>query len=373
MRSRLFVDTDWVLTRNGNECENVRVYIRMPEGCLTSKRKLVAELAGVSEATVSRVMSGVGPIREETRRRVLDAAERLGYTPSAIARSFVTQRSGNIGVMLPVVPKVHLFSAYYFSEILSGIGHAVEKRGYHLLLQFRQADAAPDYESVFRMRKVDGLLALGAKNDDADALHALQAQGWPFCVVGQRFDAPFDQVDADHASGGRLVAEHLLAAGTKRIALVNGPASFSNSVDRRTGFVERLREAGVGLDPSLEFAGNYSRKSGYALAEALYERRSEFDAVFAANDRMAIGLMQGLKERGFRAGADYALVGYDDSDASRTTDPPLTTVHVPFFEMGVRAAERLLDRIAGDNEEGGPSEEERLETKLVTRDSSRLS
>jgi len=342
------------------------------EGCLTSKRKQVAELAGVSEATVSRVLSGVGPIREETKRRVLDAAERLGYTPSAIARSFVTQRSGNVGVMLPVVPKVHLFSAYYFSEILSGIGHAVERRGYHLLLQFRQADAAPDYESVFRMRKVDGILVLGARNDDAEALRALHKRDWPFCVVGQRFDAPYDGVDADHATGGRLAAGHLLEAGAKRIALVNGPASYSNSVDRRNGFVDRLRESGVQLDPSLEFAGNYSRKSGYALAETLYARRSDFDAVFAANDRMAIGLMQGLKERGLRAGADYALVGYDDSDASRTTDPPLTTVHVPFFEMGYRAAERLLDRISGDNVQVGPREE-RLETRLVTRESSRLS
>ncbi|WP_238392362.1 LacI family DNA-binding transcriptional regulator [Paenibacillus antri] len=344
------------------------------EGWLTSKRKQVAELAGVSEATVSRVMSGVGPIREETKRRVLEAADRLGYTPSAIARSFVTQRSGNVGVMLPVVPKVHLFSAYYFSEILSGIGHAVEKRGYHLLLQFRQADAAPDYESAFRMRKVDGCLILGAKSDvsEARALRTLHEQGWPFCVVGQRFDEPYDQVDADHREGGRLVAEHLLDSGRKRIALVNGPASFSNSVDRRDGFVDRLRSGGVKFDESLEFTGNYSRKSGYALAETLYERRGEFDAVFAANDRMAIGLMQGLKERGLRAGADYALVGYDDSDASRTTDPPLSTVHVPFFEMGVRAAERLLDGIAGDTEEAGPSAQ-RLETRFVTRESSRLS
>jgi len=336
-----------------------------------SKRKQVAELAGVSEATVSRVMSGVGPIREETRRRVLDAAERLGYTPSAIARSFVTQRSGNIGVMLPVVPKVHLFSAYYFSEILSGIGHAVEKRGYHLLLQFRPADAPPDYESVFRMRKVDGCLILGAKSDEADALEALHERDWPFVVVGQRFDAPYDQVDADHRAGGRLVAEHLLAAGRTRMAVVNGPPAFSNTVDRFDGFVDRLRASGVELDPSLVYTGNYSRKSGYALAETLYARRGAFDALFAANDRMAIGLMQGLKERGLKAGVDYALVGYDDSDASRTTDPPLSTVHVPFFEMGVRAAERLLDRIAGETEETGPLAQ-RLQTRFVARESSRL-
>ncbi|MCI3919200.1 LacI family transcriptional regulator [Paenibacillus sp. TRM 82003] len=333
----------------------------------------MAELAGVSEATVSRVLSGVGPMREETKRRVLEAAERVGYTPSAIARSFVLQRSGNLGVMLPAVPHGRLFSAYYFSEILSGIGRAVERQGYHLLLQFRAADGRPDYASAFRSRKVDACLVLGATNDaaEAEALAELHRNGFPFCVVGQRFDAPYSQVDADHVGGSRSAVEHLLAAGHRRIALVNGPNSYSNSVDREHGYETALRDAGAEPNPALRFSGDYSRTSGAALAEALYARRSEFDAVFAANDRMAIGLMQGLKERGWVAGADYALIGYDDSDSSRVTDPPMSTVRVPFFEMGRLAAERLLSRLSGDAEQEAPFVET-LATKLVVRDSSRL-
>lgn len=358
------------------------------EGCPTSKRRQVAELAGVSEATVSRVLSGVGPIREQTRRRVLEAAERLGYTPSAIARSFATQRSGNIGVILPVVPKVRLFSAYYFSEILSGIGHAVERRGFSLLLQFRSADEEPDYGAVFRARKVDGCLILGATSAEADrkSLQAMYERGWPFCVIGQRCEELYDQVDADHENGARNAASRLLDAGYRRIALVNGPPVYSNSVDRGNGFAGAHRAAGLAPDETLQFTGNYSRKSGYALAEALYERRGAFDAVFAANDRMAIGLMQGLKERGLMAGEHYALIGCDDSDASRATDPPLTTVHVPFFEMGVRAAELLLSRIAGEAPESSseaseapkapearrpPGVAEKLATTLVVRESTR--
>jgi len=338
-----------------------------------SKRKQVAELAGVSEATVSRVLNGVGPIREETRRRVLEAAERLGYTPSAIARSFVLQRSGNIGVVLPVVPGVRLFSSYYFSEILSGIGHALTRRGYHLLVQFRAADEPPDYGSAFRMRKVDGCIVLGATADEAQerALSELREEGWPFCVVGQRFETPFPLVDADHVTGSRLAVEHLLASGLRRIAFVNGPAAYSNSVDRARGFEDALRAAGLDPEGAMRFEGNYSRKSGVTLARALYERRSEFDAVFAANDRMAIGLMQGLKERGLQAGEHYALVGYDDSDASRSTDPPLTTVHVPFYEIGLRAAERVLDQIEGEDVEAAP-QAELLDTRLVVRASSLL-
>jgi LacI family transcriptional regulator len=344
-----------------------------PTGTSTSKRKQVAELAGVSEATVSRVLSGVGPMREETKRRVLEAAERIGYTPSAIARSFVLQRSGNIGVMLPVVPNVHLFSAYYFSEILSGIGHAVEQRGYHLLLQFRSASDRPDYASAFQMRKVDGCIILGAKSDEAEgsALSRLHENDWPFCIVGQRFEGPYCQVDADHVYGSRQAVEHLTSSGHRRIALVNGPDTYSNSIDRRLGYEAALRDAGIAMDTSLCFEGNYSRKSGYALAERLNARKESFDAVFAANDRMAIGLMQGLKEKGLLAGRHYALIGYDDSEASRVTDPPMTTVHVPFFEMGRLAAERLLNRITGEDEPGEPFTE-RLATTLVVRESSRL-
>jgi LacI family transcriptional regulator len=338
----------------------------------TSKRKLVADLAGVSEATVSRVLSGVGPMREETKRRVLEAAEQIGYTPSAIARSFVLQRSGNIGVVLPIVPNVHLFSAYYFSEILSGIGHAVEQHGYHLLLQFRSAEARPDYASAFQMRKVDGCIILGSRSDEAeaDALAHLYENGWPFCVVGQRFDSPYCQVDANHVDGSRQAIEHLTAAGHKRIALVNGPSVYSNSIDRRRGYEDALRSAGIAIDETLCFQGNYSRKSGYSLAAQLYARKGAFDAVFTANDRMAIGLMQGLKENGMQPGRDYALIGYDDSEASRVTEPPMSTVHVPFFEMGRLAAERLLRSIAEDK--GGEPFREQLATTLVVRDSSRL-
>ena len=335
-------------------------------------------MAGVSEATVSRVLSGTGPVREETRRKVLAAAEQVGYTPSAIARSFVTQRSGNIGVVLPVVPKVHLFSAYYFSEILSGIGHAVERLGYSLLLQFRQTDAAPDYGGAFRSRKVDGMLILGATSAEPEkaALKELHDNGWPFVVVGQRYDEPYDQADADHVAGARQAVAHLLEKGRRRIAFINGPHVYSNSLDRLRGFEEAHRRAGVSYDASLMFLGNYSRKSGYELAGELYARRGDFDAVFAANDRMAIGLMQGLAERGLMAGQDYALVGYDDSEASRSTLPPLSTVRVPFFEMGRRAAERLVSNIEGSGEGAGPTEADgpvniTLETELIVRESSR--
>jgi len=336
-----------------------------------SKRKQVAELAGVSEATVSRVFCGDGSVREQTKRKVLEAAKQVGYTPSAIARSFVLQRSENIGVVLPVLPKVHLFSAYYYSEILSGIGHEVKRRGYSLLVQFHQTGEKPRYVEDFRKRKIDASIILGitTREEDEQALAVLHEAGYPFCIVGGRTPHPYNQVDADHVNGSKMAIRHLLESGFRRIAFVNGPLDYSNSIDRLRGVESALTEAGLKMQ-ALYLQGNYSRTSGYELAEQLYEARHSFDAVFAANDRMAIGLMQGLKERGMEAGRDYALVGYDDSEASRVTNPPMTTVRVPFFEMGRLAAERLIRMI----DEGGKNDPftEKLDVELIVRRSSQL-
>lgn len=341
-----------------------------------SDRKKVAQLAGVSEATVSRVLNGVGSVREETKQKVIAAAQQIGYTPNSIARSFVLQKSENLGVVLPVLPKVHLFSAYYYSEILSGIGYVAERRGYSLLVQLYPAGEKPHYETAFQKRKIDGCIILGSKQDERElqSLQVLKESGYPFCIVGGRTDLPYSEVDADHVTGSKSAVQHLLAAGHRRIVFVNGPLEYSNSYDRLHGVKQALDEGGIGGDAAIFLQGNYSRKSGYALSDQLYEARHSFDAVFAANDRMAIGLMQGLRERGMYAGKDYALVGYDDSEASRVTDPPMTTVHVPFFEMGRLAAERLIDQINSGSPRDRRIEpfKEMLSTELIVRESSRM-
>ncbi|OME76293.1 LacI family transcriptional regulator [Paenibacillus sp. FSL A5-0031] len=338
-------------------------------------RKEVAKLAGVSEATVSRVMNSVGPIKEETRERVLQAAAELGYVPNALAQQFARRKSGNIGVILPFVPKVHLFSTYYFSEILSGIGETAKRCGYDLLLIFREPDGARDYAKLFRTHKIDACIVLGSQNvpEERAALAELKAENFPFCLVNQRFDAEhYRTVDADHVSGSKAAVSHLLSQGSRRIAFVNGPLQYSNSADRQEGYKAALMEAGLAYEPSLIYHGNYSRKSGAELAEQLAEQIKEgnIDAVFAANDRMAIGLMQRLRELGVEAGEHYALVGYDDSDGSRIISPRLSTVAVPFYEMGKLAAARLLD--PDQKTETTDSQTDVLPVSLITRETSRL-
>jgi DNA-binding LacI/PurR family transcriptional regulator len=330
-------------------------------------RKDVALAAGVSEATVSRVLNGIGPMREDTKRRVLQVVSELNYHPNAIAQSFARRRSGNLGVIMPYVPKVHLFSTHYFAEILSGIGEAVQQKGYDLLLLFRSSEDEYDYITPYYSHKVDACIILGA-NDTAGttkALMQLSEQKLPFCLVNQHFAGKnYNEIDADHVKGSYEAVKHLLSKGYRRIAFLNGSLQYSNSRDRLEGYRMALTEAGVHIIGENIFEGNYSRTSGLHAAQAVYERREDIDAVFAANDRMAIGLMQGLRELGIHIGTEMPIVGYDDSDAARLSDLPLTTVHVPFYEMGKMAADKLL-QVLGETER--MPFQEKLATHLVIR------
>ncbi|MBM7569129.1 LacI family transcriptional regulator [Paenibacillus sacheonensis] len=336
-------------------------------------RKKVAALAGVSEATVSRVLSGGGAVKEETAKRVIEAAQQLNYVPSALAQRFALRKSGNLGVILPMLPKVNLFSTYYFSEVLSGIGMTAKQRGYDLLLLFREPHEPRDYANLFRTQKIDGCVILGAQDVPSEraALTELQEGGYPFCLVNQRFEGEaYNSVDADQQAGSRDAARHLLTQGFRSICFLNGPSVYSNSQDRLQGYRDALEEAGLAFDPVQVLTGNYSRKSGYLQAKAVAAlvRERKIDAVIAANDRMAIGLLQGLKELGIRVGDEVALIGCDDSDLVRMTDPPLTSIRVPFFEIGCEAASRLLDLVT--NAEGSGSFDVKLPVKLIERASS---
>mgnify|MGYP001337985018 CR=1 FL=1 len=335
----------------------------------------MAKLAGVSEATVSRVLNGVGPVKEATKQRVLAAAAELGYVPNALAQQFARKKSGNLGVVLPHMAKVSLFSTYYFSEMLSGIGSEVQASSNDLLLLFREADQPRNYAALFQSQKIDALIVLGASDipQDRTALEELAREGYPFCVLNQRYgprggESPFLTVDADHWSGSQEAVRHLIDIGCSKIAFINGPEQYSNSIDRREGYLSVLMQSGLPSEQQLMLTGNYSRKSGYELAEQLAEliQSGRADSVFAANDRMAIGAMQGLREHGLEAGRDYALCGYDDADAARMASPQLTSVAVPFQEMGGKAASLLL---GSDNAGADASRSVVLPVRLVARES----
>lgn len=311
-------------------------------------RKDVAKLAGVSEATVSRVMNNVGPIKKETREKVLQAAEQLGYELNALAQQLARQKSGNLGVVLPHVPKVHLFSTYYFSEILSGIAEVARKENVDLLMVFQDPAKQRDYTKLFRSKKIDSCIILGSTDSEQEraALQELTDNSFPFVIINQRYtDTPFRFVDGDHEYGSYLAVTHLLEQGSKKVALLNGPEQYSNSIDRYNGYVRALQEHKISLQENWLVKGNYSRRSGINAAEQLAAliNNGEIDSIFAANDRMAIGAMEGLAVHQLEAGKHYRIIGYDDSDGAKIVTPKLSSVSVPFYEMGVKAASMLLD------------------------------
>ncbi|MDH6427128.1 LacI family transcriptional regulator [Paenibacillus sp. PastH-3] len=321
------------------------------------------------------MLNNVGPIKEDTKERVLAAALKLGYTPSSLAQSFARRRSGNLGVVMPYLPKARLFSTYYFSEILSGIGSKAREEGYDLLMLFRNAEEPMDYNELFKMRKIDACIVLGAKEEPGElaSLRRLKEEDHPFCLINQHFAGEaFHEVDADHVEGSWQAAKHLLEQGFTRIAFLNGPESYSNSRDRLTGYARALAEVNLSVDSSLLFEGNFSRKSGIIAAKEMLPLLNEIDAIMAANDRMAIGLQQGLQELGIPRDRLPAIVGYDDSEAAELTTPALSSVRVPFYELGELAAAQIIE-LLGNNlaEVPVPAVQIKLPTELVIRASSK--
>lgn len=316
------------------------------------KRIDVAKLAGVSEATVSRVFNNVLPLKEETKRKVLEAAAALNYHPNALAQSFATGKSGNIGVIVPYLSKVHLLSTYYFSEILSGISEVLAENNYHLLLIYQSPEKQKDYVQLFQSQKIDGCIILGARNapDDIAAIQRLHEIELPYCLVNQTFsDHPFNSIDAEHYEGSFNAVSFLLEKSFRKIAFLNGPPEYSNSFERLKGYQDALNKFGILPNSNWLFQGNYSRTSGIKAAAEMAEHMPELDAVFAGNDRMAIGLMQGLEQYDFKVGRDYALLGYDDSDVSKIIHPQLSSVKVPFFDLGRISAEKIVGILSTGN------------------------
>ena len=352
--------------------ENERVYILFLGGDTVANRKDVATLAGVSEATVSRVFNNSGPLREETKQKVLQAAEQLNYHPNAIAQSFARGKSNNIGVIVPYFQKVDPMNTHYFSELVSGIGTKLGESGYGLLLLFQSPDEPIDYVKLFQTQKVDGCIILGSKDvpGELEALEKLHQLSLPYCLVDQIFlGYSFHSIGADHVNGGFQAVSSLLRKGYEHIIFLNGPLEFSNSADRLKGYEAALNHENIPFMPKLLFQGNYSRTSGYQAAISIAPLLREIKAIFAANDRMAIGLMQGLSDHGYLAGRDYSLIGYDDSEISRMTNPPLSTVNVPLFAMGQLAAEKVLQALSQTRME---PINERLPVTFIERASSQV-
>lgn len=307
----------------------------------------VASRAGVSRATVSRVVNGSPKVNADIRRAVEAAVLELGYVPNRAARSLVTRRSDSIGLIIAEPTNV-LFSDPFFPRLLRGISAALTARDLQLVLLMpaspSETDRTADYLTAGH---VDGVLVVSLHDDDP--LPTRLAEAHIPMVLSPRPRRPISvsYVDVDNRGGAHGAVAHLIARGRKVIATVAGPSDMAPGVDRLAGYRDALVDAGLGTDPKLEVVADFSQAGGASAMERLLAARPDIDAVFAASDLMAAGALAALTAAGRRVPHDVALVGFDDSPVATTTQPALTSVRQPIEEMGHEMARLLIDAIEG--------------------------
>lgn len=305
----------------------------------------LARQVGVHPSTVSRALNGAAGARlsPATRARILALAAQTGYRPNRLARSLKTQRTHLLGVLVPDI------SNPFFAILLRAVEQATRAAGYSVILCNTDDDPAhfAQHLRVLSEGHVDGLLVATARRGDP-TLALLPTLGLPYVLVNRRGDRDDEAfVVADDATGGRLVAEHLVALGHRRIAHIAGPPDASSTATRLAAFRARLAELGVPLADRLVVPGGLTEEAGERGMAALLalpaaERPT---AVFAANDLVAIGAMAVARAAGLRLPVDLSVVGYNDIPLAARVAPTLTTVRVPLGEMGRRASELLIRRL----------------------------
>ncbi len=325
----------------------------------------VARVAGVHPGTVSRALNPEtrGLVNERTAERVLDAAKELGYRPNPIARGLRTNRSHTIGVLVPDLMNP------LFAAVVRGIEDGLRDGGYTPLIA--NTDNDTDRERVafeaMSARQVDGFIAATATRD-----HWLLADAVPLgakvVLVNRRVDSDaLPAVTGDDHEGVRLAVEHLTALGHRRIAHLAGSQALYTGWSRHQGFVDAMLAARLEPDRSLiVFSEVFTEREGARCCGELLDRHSEFTAIVAGNDLLALGCYDALEERGLRCPADVSVVGYNDMPFVDRFRPPLTTVRVPHYELGATAAQLMLEQLHGVD---APPRQLLLAPELVVRGS----
>jgi DNA-binding LacI/PurR family transcriptional regulator len=310
----------------------------------------VAVLAGVSRATVSRVINDSPRVSPEARDAVQAAVAQLRYVPNRMARSLVTRRTDTIALVLSE-SNTQIFSDPFFASIVRGISTSLADTDLNLvLLAARGKREQEKIGRYVRQGHVDGVILMSLHSDDllpgilADAAVPLVLSGRP--LDGREVS----YVDADNAGGAQAATEHLLGRGRSSIATIAGPLDMIAGVDRYAGYRSALVGAGRSVDPDLVAEGDFTEAGGMRAMTELLDRRPDLDAVFVASDPMAVGALRALRAAGRRIPEDVAVVGFDDAAVAATCDPPLTTVAQPLEVMTQLMTELLVRQIEGEAE-----------------------
>jgi LacI family transcriptional regulator len=317
----------------------------------------------VSVATVSRALNGHGNVTEGVRHRVLAAARDLHYTPHAAARSLSSRRTQTLGVVLP---DLH---GEFFSELIRGIDQAAREHDLHLLLSSYHGNPEEQGAALQAMRgRVDGLLVMSPYSATASTLEDRHQSSLPLVLINSQAEiSGVHALGVDNYAGAVAMVEHLVSTGSRRIAFITGPSDNFDAHERLRGYRDALARLLPGTREWV-LQGDFDEASGHRAGRDLLAAPERPDAVFAANDMMALGCMFAFAQAGINIPADVVLAGFDDIPLARYVHPSLTTMRVNIAELGSRATDLLIATIAGRT---APAVADgSLSTELIVRDSS---
>lgn len=304
----------------------------------------VARLANTSVSTVSRVLTGRGPVAEETRQRILDAIATLGYQPNALARGLVQGRSGTIGVVLPNVANP------FYSEVLRGMGDIAAQRGFHLLLVNGDLSVTKEAEGfeVLRQKQVDGVIYTSGMITPRHRAIFAELRRPVALAATHDPETETPAVLVDSRRGAALAVEHLADLGHRAVAVINGPLSDPiGGLPRWEGYVSAAEHRNIAIPAGFTAEGDFRLESGYQAMMQILSRGAPPTAVVAASDLMAIGALNALLDFGLRVPEEVSVIGFDNIWLSGAVRPGLTTVAQPMYDIGARAVALLLRALGG--------------------------
>jgi len=323
----------------------------------------VAKRAGVSPATVSRVLQGAKNVRPDTRAKVERTIKELGYVPSAVAQSLRSKRTRSIALVVSDITNT------FWTTVARGVEDVAQSHRYSVLLCNTDENLAKQrqYLDFLIRQQVDGVI-IAPYDSDAQHLDQLRKRNIPTVIVDRRIEGwDVDSVLSDSIAGSRALVQHLVSLGHKRIAVLSGPSITSTAEDRIAGYCMALDEAGIPIDPDLIRRGEFRTASGENLTHRLLDEEPTTTAIFAANNAIALGVIDAIAKRGLRIPQDVALVCFDDLPNASHLFPFLTVVAQPVYDLGVNAAQLLLSRL--DSEASLRPRHVVLPSRLIVRHS----
>ncbi|MHB8807452.1 MAG: LacI family DNA-binding transcriptional regulator [Anaerolineaceae bacterium] len=330
--------------------------------------KDVADAAGVSRTTVSFVLNNTEGMRisEDTRRKVLQAAETLNYHPDASARSMVKGKTLILGLVIRQEPD-KAYADLLLPEVMRGISEVAGEHAYHLIFKpVPPEDEKNSLSTLFLEHQVDGLIVSGPLSNDQEIVDLFNANA-PIILQG-RIDYPnIPSVDINNRKAAEKAVNHLISLGHQRIAFIsNASLKYSSSKDRLTGYRRALEAAGLAYDEALVFYGDRTPDSGYQAMQNILQSSIKPSAIFIASDTVALGSLNALYQKNIRVPEDIAIMGFDDIPLSKHLAPPLSTIHIPAYQLGWNAANLLINWL--DHKEI-PEQDCILDTELIVRES----